>query len=1014
MRTVPRSWIGLASAVALLLAAASSAEGQGRAVGLDRQGRLVYEAGALGDRVPDFSHAGYGGGGVPIPDAPIVVVVEPGPGDDGPRIQAAIDFVSRAPVVEQGLRGAVLLRAGRYEIEGQLTLKSGGVVLRGAGDGPEGTVLVATGTDRRTLIRIRGEAGPLLVDAGAGIAVINPYVPVGSNRLRVASTEGLDVGSTVFVDRPGTAEWIATIGMDDFPPGGGKSWLDWKPGRVDLRADRTIVAREGDAIVLDAPLTTALDARLGGGRVVGHAWPGRSERIGIEDLRCESEFDPDNPKDEQHAWGAVAIDDARDVWVRGLTAVHFAGWAVRVDAGASRVTVQDCESLDPISEVGGYRRHTFYTAGQQTLFLRCRSERGRHDFAVGYLSAGPNAFVECEATGALGFSGPIESWASGVLFDNVRMDGGGLALTNREIDGHGAGWSAANSVLWQCSAPVITCRTPAGAHNWAFGCWGQFVGDGSWSQINEFVDPESLYRAQLADRLGKAALAALDRRPIPTDPGLAPSNDDLPAETHPDPVDPSHPIVLRNGWITADGALVVGGRTGTAWWRGHTNPLRRGETGIGLTRFVPGIDGPGATDDLDQLTDAMVAGGTTVLEHNYGLWYDRRRDDHEMIRRIDGDVWPPFYELPWARSGRGTAWDGLSRYDLESFNPWYFARLQRFADLCEQKGLVLVHDAYFQHNILEAGAHWVDFPWRPANCIQETGFPEPPPFAGGKRIFMAKAFYDVEHPVRRRLHQHYIRHYLDALGGRPNILFQTGEEFTGPEAFVRFWMETVIAWERETGKDVLISLSCTKDVQDAILADPELGPEVSVIDQKYWWYTADGGVYDPAGGQDLAPRQQLREWRGGKSRSEEQTARQVREYRDTCGKAVIVSSGASSPWAILAAGGSLPDLPGTTDRRLLEAIARMNTANLGGPADGPRVLGNREGEFFLYSGRGGPFQLGLPEEHAPYLVRRIDPKTGRVHEAEGAASRVDHLDFSTQGSGALVLWVTPASRNPDP
>ena len=45
------------------------------------------------------------------------------------------------------------------------------------------------------------------------------------------------------------------------------------------------------------------------------------------------------------------------------------------------------------------RRTTFYTLGQQTLFQRCYSEQGIHDFAAGYGAAGPNAFVQCEAKG---------------------------------------------------------------------------------------------------------------------------------------------------------------------------------------------------------------------------------------------------------------------------------------------------------------------------------------------------------------------------------------------------------------------------------------------------------------------------------------------------------------------------------------------------------------------------------------------------------------------------------------
>src|SRR5262249_11932618 len=149
--------------------------------------------------------------------------------------------------------------------------------------------------------------------------------------------------------------------------------------------------------------------------------------------------------------------------------VHFAASAVALYESVNRVTVEDCLSLAPVSEAGGYRRNTFFTMGQQTLFLRCYSEHGRHDFAVGHAAAGPNAFVQCEASETLGDSGAIESWASGTLFDNVRIDGNGLTLANRGANGGGAGWSGANSVCWNCSASLIRCFNPPGAQNWAFG-----------------------------------------------------------------------------------------------------------------------------------------------------------------------------------------------------------------------------------------------------------------------------------------------------------------------------------------------------------------------------------------------------------------------------------------------------------------------------------------------------------------------------------------------------------------
>ncbi|MBK6936887.1 MAG: hypothetical protein IPH18_08350 [Chitinophagaceae bacterium] len=150
--------------------------------------------------------------------------------------------------------------------------------------------------------------------------------------------------------------------------------------------------------------------------------------------------------------------------------------------------------------------------------------------------------------------------------------------------------------------------------------------------------------------------------------------------------------------------------------------------------------GKGLTDDLNEVVMEMKTTNTIAIEHNYGLWYDRRRDDHERIRRMDGEVWPPFYELPFARSGIGTAWDGLSKYDLTKYNKFYWGRLKQFADLADQNGLLLIHQNYFQHNIIEAGAHYADFPWRTANNINNTGFMEPVNYAGDKRIFMQNSF----------------------------------------------------------------------------------------------------------------------------------------------------------------------------------------------------------------------------------------------------------------------------------
>lgn len=986
-------------ALALFGRPADAADPAARFVYPGADGRLIYATDARGDRIPDFSHAGYGGG-ASIPDVPVRVVVPVAAGDSAARIQAAIDFVGALKPDANGFRGAVLLLAGRHEVAGQLRISTRGVVLRGQG---KDTVLVATGIDRRALIRVIGRADRVTEDKSRAVA--DKRVPVGAISFKLDSAEGLKFGDPVVIEHPGIKEWIAAIGMDRFPSRDKGSYLDWRPGTVNISWDRVVTKVDGNTVTLDSPLTTSLDSAHGSCAMRKYMWPGQVRQVGVENLRLESAYDKNNLRDEDHAWTGITVENAEDVWVRRLSFAHFAGSAVAVWESTRRVTIEDCASEKPVSEDGGYRRHTFFTAGQQTLFLRCTADDGRHDFAVGHLAAGPNAFVRCKATNAHRFSGPIGSWASGVLYDNVHIDGAGLSLTNRETDDQGVGWAAANSVLWQCSAPLVTCRMPPTAQNWAIGVWGQFVGDGHWRQLNEFVKPDSLFEAQLIERLGDRASAVLKPRPISTEAGDAKSIDDLIPKIEPPPAPRLHPLKLTNGQLTVDGKLLAGNRLGTAWWRGTVLPSRATEVGVGVTRFVPGRVGPGFSDDFDQLTDDMKAKGYAVLDHHWGLWYDRRRDDHQMIRRIDGDVWAPFYEQPWARSGQGRAWDGLSKYDLTKFNLWYFSRLKEYAERAEQKGLVLVQQMYFQHNVLEAGAHWADFAWRPANCIQETGFPEPPEYVGGKRVFMAKAFYDVTHPVRHDLHRKYIRHCLDTLGSCPNVVFQIGEEFTGPRHFVEFWLDTIAEWQKEKGRAVLVGLSCTKDVQDAILADPKRSSLISVIDLKYWWYTANG-IYDPKGAEDLAPRQQLREWKGNKSRTDASVAKAVREYRARFpDKAVTVSFDGANGWAVAAAGGSVPRLPASTDPALLSALGRMKPHEAKGLPKDAVALADPGHDYFVWWPNGGPLTLDISNRRESFTVNWVNLKSGKVTAADSPVRGGRVVEFLAPVGSPAVLWL---------
>jgi hypothetical protein len=393
-----------------------------------KDGKLIYSSDSRGNRIPDFSCCGYMGSNQSIPNVPVCVVVTPSDGDQTRRIQAALDYVAVLPADSTGIRGAVLLKKGKYSVSGSLKITASGVVLRGEGMNENDTTLIAAGTDRRTLIQIKGKNDRKLSDSPRKIS--DTYIPVGTCRFFLDDTKGLKAGDSVCIIRPSTKEWISQTGMDQFGGGLGGTF-SWKPGSRDITWDRTIAAVDSNSITIDAPITTAIEAAFGGAVLRSYDWPGPITKIGIENLRCQSEYNKDNPKDEDHAWMAVTMENVKDAWVRQMAAIHFAGSAVAIYETCKQITVEDCLSLAPVSEIGGYRRHTFFTMGQQTLFLRCWSEQGKHDFSVGHCAAGPNAFVQCHSRQSLDDSGPIESWAAGVLYDNVSIDGNALRLGNR-------------------------------------------------------------------------------------------------------------------------------------------------------------------------------------------------------------------------------------------------------------------------------------------------------------------------------------------------------------------------------------------------------------------------------------------------------------------------------------------------------------------------------------------------------------------------------------------------------
>lgn len=985
----------------------------------------------------DYSTCGYHASETAIPDVANAVYVECSDGDMHDILQKAIDYVSSLKPDKNGRRGAVLLGAGTFNIDKPLRICASGVVLRGSGQ--DKTTIIKRGIDRGALLYIEGDMN---MDGGDTIAVNGAKVPAGTTTLTLATTKGLQSGDRIRIIRPSTREWIESLGCHDF--GGGLDYTGWKPGDIDITWDRTIVSATGNDITIDAPITTTLDAKYGGGFVVTGHNKGEITECGVENMTLASEHNQWNPKDEDHCWDAIWMDNTRDCWVRRVNFRSFAGSAVNIQKNTSRITVEDCIASEPVSEVGGWRRGVFITRGQQTLIQRCVSRKGIHDFAAGFCAAGPNAFVQCEGEESLGFSGSIGSWAAGLLFDIVNIDGNDIAFKNLEQFQFGTGWNSANSMMWQCTGSTLWCYSPdADNRSSAHGCWGTLTGNAEWTSSNEHVQPRSLFYAQLEKRVGEGKAINGYILPRSTNATSSPEIeqaqemarqsltvprltlemwlDSIPYTASTDPagvkdiknvklknnkvakdIAQAPKFAITNGHITADGRLVTGNRYHIPWWAGRVKDsfVKKGAKPA-ITRFVPGREGLGWTDRIDSVVNYLKANGYCMLDHNYGLWYDLRRTDHERVRRADGNVEAPFYEQPFSRTGKGTAWDGLSRYDLTKPNLWYWSRLKEFAEKGAKQGLMLFHENYFQHNIIEAGAHWVDCPWRPVNNINGTDFPEPVPFTGDKRIFMAEQFYNIDNPKLRPLHKQYIRQCLENFKDDDNVVQLISEEYTGPLHFTRFWLETIAEWEAETGRHPLIALSCTKDAQDAILADPELSKVVDIIDIRYWHYNTQG-LWAPPAGKNMAPRQFMRKMKVGKTGFTE-AYKAVKEYRTKYPDKAVTFFAQQYPqygWAILMAGGSCPNVP-VKDGKFLSDVAKM--AYISGEGDSKQqMIGSPEVGYVIYSHDGHPTMNGIePGTYATYAIDVQDGKVERLSKKE----KLDGSSTITNFGNDKVLWL---------
>lgn len=512
------SWLLVIGLLALVPRSTLAQVWQSAIVQEDASGQLVYVEDAEGNRIPDFSNAGYRGGGVDLPDYPIETSIGPIDGDNTAHIQSAIDAISSLRVNDDGIRGALLLEAGVYRVSESLRLVASGVVIRGVGSETDST--------SNTIIRRRGNSEDAVLLLGGGGStdawqeesntrsdIVTDWVKVGDRSFEVATPSLFNLGDQILITQPTTTAWL-----DAIDGGGTASDPNWDTDEFDIVYTRRIEAIQGSEIQVDAPVFNHLDRSLSQSYIARRDSSGQIEELGIENLRIEIETE--GPTSENHARSAIEFLHVANGWVDHVSTSHFvyAGVDIR---NSIHITVQNSEAIEPHSLVDGARRYNFAVyRSQLVLFQNNYASEARHAY-VGNGEAWDSGivFLNNVSENASTSSEPHRHWGQGFLYDNHLELGSSLRqlrlrLGNRGDFGTGHGWSAVHSVAWNCkmNGTSVSVEKPPTAQNYGIGCEGNVRADaGSFNQPAGYIEgsnqpglhPYSLYLKQLADRLGR-------------------------------------------------------------------------------------------------------------------------------------------------------------------------------------------------------------------------------------------------------------------------------------------------------------------------------------------------------------------------------------------------------------------------------------------------------------------------------------------------------------------------------
>jgi hypothetical protein len=237
------------------------------------------------------------------------------------------------------------------------------------------------------------------------------------------------------------------------------------------------------------------------------------QNIGIEHLRgtCTAGQDANG----NFAGAFVTMSRVIDAWVLDSTNWLMGGHTIKIDGG-KWITIEGVTSYHhplPGPHHGASTQIFTFAGSQLILFHGNTASNGGFEYSSSGPNPGPNVYSESSVPQGFAATAPHMKWAVATLYDALHLKQA-LSIQN---NGGSHGWTAANQVAWNVEVGHIDCDRPPTAHQWIIGSVGPTSVNGPRPgglpceiiSLGTHVPPPSLYRAQLAERLGPAAVGVL-------------------------------------------------------------------------------------------------------------------------------------------------------------------------------------------------------------------------------------------------------------------------------------------------------------------------------------------------------------------------------------------------------------------------------------------------------------------------------------------------------------------------